>query len=97
MGTERFGAFLARGQLSTNFIHSEECSDFEIPIAALKLFLWSKEEEEVVVVVDVAPDRKDVLHLDDSGPRLPAEARPDGAEGILATSLSPRLEGGRNV
>jgi hypothetical protein len=94
MGTERFGAFLARGQLSTNFIHSEECSESEIPIAALKLFLWSKEE---VVVVDVAPDRKGVLHLDDSGPRLPAEARPDGAEGILATSLSPRLEGGRNV
>ncbi len=62
---------------------------------ALKLFLWSKEED--VVVVDVAPDRKDVLHLDDSGSRLPAEARPDGAEGIFATSLSPRLEGGRNV
>ena len=50
-----------------------------------------------MVVVDVAPDRKDVLHLDDSGPRLPGEARPDGAEGIFATSLSPRLEGGRNV
>jgi hypothetical protein len=63
---------------------------------ALKLFLWSKKEEEVVVV-DVAPDRKDVLHLDDSGPRLPGEARPDGAEGIFSTSLSPRLEGGRNV
>jgi hypothetical protein len=48
-------------------------------------------------MVDVAPDRRDVLHLDDSGPRLPAEARPHGAEGIFATSLSPRLEGGRNV
>ena len=33
MGTERFGAFLARGQLPTNFIHSEECSESEIPIA----------------------------------------------------------------
>jgi hypothetical protein len=32
MGTERFGAFLARGQLSTNFIHPEECSESEIPI-----------------------------------------------------------------
>jgi hypothetical protein len=62
---------------------------------ALKLVLWSKEED--VAVVDVAPDRKDVLHLDDSGPRLPGEARPDGAEGIFSTSLSPRLEGGRNV
>jgi hypothetical protein len=41
---------------------------------ALQLFLRSKEED--VVVVDVAPDRKDVLHLDDSGPRLPGEARP---------------------
>jgi hypothetical protein len=33
MGTERFGAFLAQGQLSTNFIHSEVCSDSEIPTA----------------------------------------------------------------
>jgi len=32
---------------------------------ALKLLVWSMEED--VVGVDVEPDRKDVLHLDDSG------------------------------
>ena len=32
---------------------------------ALRLLLWSREEN--VVEVDVEPDRKDVLHLDDSG------------------------------
>jgi hypothetical protein len=45
---------------------------------ALKLFLWSREG---LVGVDVEPDRKDVFHLDDSGLRLRAGARPDGAEG----------------
>ena len=32
---------------------------------ALKVLLWCREED--VVAVDVEPDRKDVLHLDDSG------------------------------
>ena len=32
---------------------------------ALKLLLWFREED--VVRVDVEPDRKDVLRLDDSG------------------------------
>jgi hypothetical protein len=32
---------------------------------ALKLLVWSREED--VVGVDVEPDRKDVLHFDDSG------------------------------
>lgn len=58
---------------------------------ALKLSLWSSEED--VVGVDVEPDRKDVLHLDDSGLRLRAGARPDGAEGIAATALRPGLDG----
>ena len=61
---------------------------------ALKLLLWSREED--VVGVDVEPDRKDVLHLDNSGLGLRAGARPDGAEGA-ATSLRPRLEGDRYV
>jgi hypothetical protein len=56
---------------------------------ALKLFLWSRED---VVGVNVEPDRKDVLHLDDSELRLRAGARPDGAEGIVATTLRPRLD-----
>jgi hypothetical protein len=59
---------------------------------ALKLYLWS-----TMVRVDVQPDRKDALDLDDSGLRLRAQARPDGAEGIVATSLRPRLEGDRYV
>jgi len=46
---------------------------------ALKLLVWSREKD--VVGVNVEPDRKDVLHLDDSELRLRAEARPDGAEG----------------
>jgi hypothetical protein len=58
---------------------------------ALKLFLWFRERDLVRVEVD--PDRKEVLHLDDTGLRLRGEAPPDGAEGIFATSLSPRLEG----
>ena len=49
------------------------------------------------VAVDVELGRKDVLHLNDSGLRLRAEARPDDAEGISATSLSSRLEGGKYV
>lgn len=57
---------------------------------ALKLLLWSTEED--VVGVDVEPDRKTVLELDDSGLRLRAGARPDGAEGIVATGLPPRLD-----
>ena len=57
---------------------------------ALKLFLWSREDD--VVGVDVEPNRKDVMHLDDSGLRLRAGARPDGAEGIVATALRPRLD-----
>jgi hypothetical protein len=57
---------------------------------ALKLFLWPREED--VVAVDVQPDRKDVSHLDDSGLRLRAGARPDGAEGIVATARRPGLD-----
>lgn len=58
---------------------------------ALKLLLWSREKD--VVGVDVEPDRKDTLYLDDSELRLRAGARPDGAEGIAATDLRPRLDG----
>jgi hypothetical protein len=50
-----------------------------------------------VVGADVDPDRKEVLHLDDSGLRLRAEAPPDGAEGISITSLSSRTKGDRYV
>jgi hypothetical protein len=57
---------------------------------ALKLLLWSREKD--VVGVDVEPDRKDVLHLDDSGLRLGAGARPDGAEGLVATALRSKLD-----
>jgi hypothetical protein len=46
---------------------------------ALKLLLWSREED--VAGVDVEPDRKNVLHPDDSGLRLQAGSQPDGAEG----------------
>jgi hypothetical protein len=56
---------------------------------ALKLLLWSREEDGVGV--DVEPGRKDVLHLDDSGLRLGARARPEGAEGTVATAPRPRL------
>jgi hypothetical protein len=59
---------------------------------ALKLYLCS-----TMVRVDVEPGRKDVLDLDDSGLRVGAEARPDGAEGIVATSLRPSLEGDKYV
>ena len=62
---------------------------------ALNLLLWSREDN--VVGLDVELDRKDVLHLDDSGPRLRAGTRPDGAEGMAATALRPRLEGDRYV
>ena len=57
---------------------------------ALKVLLWCREED--VVGVDVEPDRKDALHLDDSGLRLRAGAPPDGAKGILATAPRPRLD-----
>jgi hypothetical protein len=56
----------------------------------LKLFLWCREQD--VVGVDVEPDRKDALQLDDSGLRLRGGARPDGTEGIVATSLRPGLD-----
>jgi hypothetical protein len=56
---------------------------------ALKLLLWSRED---VVGVDVEPDRKDMLHRDDSGLRLRAGARPDGGEGTVATAPRPRLD-----
>jgi hypothetical protein len=49
---------------------------------ALKLLVWSREED--AVGVNVEPDRKDVLPL--------AGARPDGAEGIVAAALRPRLD-----
>ena len=61
---------------------------------ALKLFLWSREDEAVVIV---EPDRKELLRLDDSRLRFTTEARPDRAEGTFATSLSPRLKGDRYV
>jgi hypothetical protein len=57
---------------------------------ALKLLLWSMEEE--VGGVDVELDRKDVLHLDNSGLRLRAGSRPEGAEDIVGTVLRPRLD-----
>jgi hypothetical protein len=57
---------------------------------ALRLLLWSREED--VVGMNVEPDRKDVLHLDDSELRLRAGARPDGTEGIVATTLRPRSD-----
>ena len=57
---------------------------------ALKLLLSFRQED--VVDVDVEPDRKEVLHLDDSGLRLQAGAWPAGAEGIVATAPRPRLD-----
>jgi hypothetical protein len=57
---------------------------------ASKLVLWYR--EKAVVEVDVDADRKDVLHLDEGELRLRAGAQPDGAEGIVATVLRPRLE-----
>jgi hypothetical protein len=57
---------------------------------ALKLFLWSRQEG--VAGVDVEPDRKDVVHLDDSELRLQAGARPDGAEDIVVSALQPRSD-----
>jgi hypothetical protein len=57
---------------------------------ALKLFLWSREDD--VVGVDVEPDRKDVLPLEESRLRLREGARSDGAEGIVARPLRPRLD-----
>jgi hypothetical protein len=57
---------------------------------ALKLLLWSMEDE--VVRVDVELDRKDVLHVDSSGRRLRAGSRPEGAEGMVPTARRPRLD-----
>jgi hypothetical protein len=53
---------------------------------ALKLYLWFSEKE--VVQRDAESD---------SGLRFQAEARPNGTEGVVATSLRPRLEGDRYV
>jgi hypothetical protein len=57
---------------------------------ALKLLLWSRDEN--LVGLDIDPDRKNVLHLDDSGLRLRAGPQPDGAEGIVTTALRPSLD-----
>ena len=57
---------------------------------ALKLLLWSREEG--VVGVDVEPDRKDVLHLDDSDGDSERERSQTELEGIVATALPPRLD-----
>jgi hypothetical protein len=57
---------------------------------AVKLLLCYREKD--VVGVGVEPDRPDVSHLDDSELRLRAGAQPDGAEGIVATALRPRLD-----
>jgi hypothetical protein len=56
----------------------------------LNLLVWSREDN--VVGLDVELDPKDVLHLDDSGPRLGAVPRSDGAEGMAATALRPRWD-----
>ena len=52
---------------------------------SLKLLVWSREQD--VVGEDVPPDRNR-----DSDPRLRAEVRPDGAEGIVAAALRPGLD-----
>ena len=57
---------------------------------ALNLLVWSREDN--VVGLDVELDPKDVLHLDDCGPRLGAVPRPDGAEGMAATTLRSRRD-----
>jgi hypothetical protein len=57
---------------------------------ALKLLLWSREEN--VVGLDIDPDRKNVLHLDDSGLRFQAGARPEGDEGRVAKTRCFRLD-----
>jgi hypothetical protein len=62
---------------------------------ALKLSLWFREED--AVLLDVEPDRKDVLHMDESGMRLPGEAPPEGNKRISARYSSRRLEGNRYV
>ena len=62
---------------------------------ALNLLLWSREDK--LVGLDVELDLKDVLHPDDSGPRLGAGLRPDGAEGMAATALRPGWIGDRYV
>jgi hypothetical protein len=62
---------------------------------ALKLYLWFSEED--VIRGHIEPDRNDSLHLDDSGLHFQVEARPNGTEDVVATSLRPRLEGDRYV
>ena len=62
-----------------------------IVAVVLKLLLWYREKDEVGL--DVEPDRQDVLHVDDSELRLRAGEQPNGAEGIVATVLRPRLDG----
>jgi hypothetical protein len=57
---------------------------------ALKLLLWSREDN--VVGLDFELDPKGMLHLDDSQPRLGAGPRPDGAKGMAATALGPGLD-----
>jgi hypothetical protein len=57
---------------------------------ALNLLVWFREDN--VVGLDVELDPKDVLHLGDSGPRLGAVPRPDGAGGMAATALRPRWD-----
>ena len=57
---------------------------------ALNILLWSREAN--VVVLDVELDLKDVLHIDDSGPRLGAGSRPDRAEDLAARALRPGLD-----
>jgi hypothetical protein len=56
---------------------------------ALKLFLWSSEEE--VAGADVEPDRQDLPHFADSELRIRAEALP-GVESIAAATLRRGLD-----
>jgi hypothetical protein len=58
---------------------------------AVDLLLLSREDN--LVGLDVELDPTDVLHFDDSGSRLGAGPRPDGAEGMTAKALQPSLDG----
>jgi hypothetical protein len=57
---------------------------------ALKLLLWSREGN--VVGLDIDPDRKNVLHLDDSGPRFQAGARLEGDVAMVAKTKCFKLD-----
>jgi hypothetical protein len=57
---------------------------------ALNLLLWCRDDN--LVGLDVELDPKDVLHLDDSGPRLGAGPRPDGAERMADPAVRLRLD-----